>query len=64
MNINHNIELVNVDSVDALKTVEAHVIQHVHERSRYNQSRTARELGISRGNLRTKLAEYFPGKYI
>lgn len=64
MNINHNINLNEVDSKQALNIAEAQVIQHVHEKSRYNQSRTARELGISRGTLRTKLNEYFPGRYI
>ena len=62
--INYSIDLVGVDSDKALKHVEAEVIEHTHQLSKYNQSRTAKNLGISRGCLRMKLAEYFPGKYL
>lgn len=44
--------------------VEKTLFRTVMELSRYNQSKTARILGISRGNLRTKLKYYFDDKFI
>ena len=49
----------DVDNNDILKTVEAAVIRLVLEECRYNQSKTALALNISRGTLRTKLQLYF-----
>ncbi len=47
-----------------LTTLEAAYIEHVYKVSKYNQSRAAKNLGISRGCLRMKLKEYFGDKYL
>lgn len=47
-----------------LYIVEAYVMQKSIEKHRYNQTETAEALGISRGQLRTKLKSYFGNKYI
>lgn len=46
-----------------LETIEAITIEQVLQQCRWNQSKTARRLGISRGCLRAKLEQYWPGKY-
>lgn len=43
--------------------IEAPLFKSVIEHCRYNQSRAATMLGISRGTLRTKLKKYFDDKY-
>ena len=47
-----------------LEIVEAPLFRTVMELSRYNQSRAARVLGVSRGTLRTKLKQYFDDEFI
>ena len=47
-----------------LEEVEAPLFRTVMELSRYNQSRAARILGVSRGTLRTKLKRYFDDEFI
>ena len=47
-----------------LEEVEAPLFRTVMELSRYNQSRAARILGVSRGTLRTKLKRYFEDEFI
>ena len=65
MNNTFLIELENGhDTTKGLKTLEAQYIEHIYATSRYNQSRAARNLGISRGSLRMKLKEYFGNQYI
>ncbi len=44
--------------------VEAPMLEVLMEHTRYNQSRTARILGLSRGTLRQKLRHYFGDRYI
>lgn len=39
-------------------------LQGTMEKHRWNQSKTAIALGMSRGTLRTKLKQYFGNKYI
>ena len=52
------------DTTQGLKTLESQYIEHVYKLAKYNQSRAAKMLGISRGCMRMKLAEYFPGQYL
>jgi len=47
-----------------LECMEKELFERVLKESRYNQSKTARILGISRGTLRTKLAKYFGDTYV
>jgi len=44
--------------------VEIPLLQYVMEQYRYNQSRVAQVLGLSRGTLRTKLQQHFYDKYV
>lgn len=58
----------NVDDLDLyqliLEEVEAPLFRSVMELTRYNQSKAARVLGVSRGTLRTKLKHYFGDEFI
>jgi Fis family transcriptional regulator len=47
-----------------IEAVEAPLFRTVMEMTRYNQSRAARVLGVSRGTLRTKLKHYFDDEFI
>jgi len=47
-----------------LEIVEAPLFRTVMEMTRYNQSKAARVLGVSRGTLRTKLKLYFDDEFI
>lgn len=47
-----------------LEQVEAPLFRTVMEMTRYNQSKAARVLGVSRGTLRTKLKRYFDDEFI
>lgn len=47
-----------------LAHAEAQIIEHVLKKNRYNQSKTAKLLGVSRGTLRTKLQQYFGDEYV
>lgn len=47
-----------------LEAIEAPLFRTVMELTRYNQSRAARVLGVSRGTLRTKLKHYFDDEFI
>lgn len=47
-----------------VEEVEAPLFRTVMELTRYNQSKAARVLGVSRGTLRTKLKLYFDDKYV
>lgn len=62
------VELKGTDPVDMYKIVmeeiEASLFRAVMEHCKYNQSRAAVMLGISRGTLRTKLRRYFDDKYV
>jgi Fis family transcriptional regulator len=44
--------------------VEGPLFRTVMEMTRYNQSKAARVLGVSRGTLRTKLKHYFDDEFI
>ena len=61
-------ELNGADPVDlyqfVLEEVETPLLKAVMEYCKYNQSRAAIMLGISRGTLRTKLRHYFDDKYV
>jgi Fis family transcriptional regulator len=61
-------ELKGADPVDlyqfVLEEVETPLFRAVMEYCKYNQSRAAHMLGISRGTLRTKLRRYFDDKYV
>ena len=47
-----------------VEEVESPLIRSVMELTRYNQSKAARVLGVSRGTLRTKLKHYFDDEFI
>jgi Fis family transcriptional regulator len=47
-----------------MEEVEAPLFRTVMEMTRYNQSKAARVLGVSRGTLRTKLKHYFDDEFI
>lgn len=47
-----------------IEIVEAPLFRTVMEMTRYNQSKAARVLGVSRGTLRTKLKRYFDDEFI
>lgn len=47
-----------------VEVVEAPLFRTVMEMTRYNQSKAARVLGVSRGTLRTKLKRYFDDEFI
>lgn len=55
---------VNGNLTNALRDVERAVYQLAIEDSKWNQSRAAKALGVSRGTLRSKLKEYFGDKYV
>lgn len=61
-------ELKGSDPVDlydfVLEEIETPLFKAVMEHCKYNQSRAAVMLGISRGTLRTKLRRYFDDKYV
>lgn len=47
-----------------VEKIEAPLFRTVMELTRYNQSKAARVLGVSRGTLRTKLKRYFDDEFI
>lgn len=47
-----------------VEEVEGPLFRTVMELTRYNQSKAARVLGVSRGTLRTKLKHYFDDEFI
>jgi Fis family transcriptional regulator, factor for inversion stimulation protein len=47
-----------------VEEIEAPLFRTVMELTRYNQSKAARVLGVSRGTLRTKLKRYFDEEFI
>ena len=61
-------ELKGTDPVDlyqfVIEEVDIPLFKAVMEHCKYNQSRAALMLGISRGTLRTKLRRYFDDKYV
>ena len=61
--VNHKDPNLNLYEL-LLETVEAPLFRTVMEMTRYNQSRAARVLGVSRGTLRTKLKHYFDDEFI
>ena len=46
-----------------MEQIEPPLFQAVMEQCKYNQSKAAKVMGISRGTLRTKLKKYFDDKY-
>lgn len=46
-----------------MELIEQPLFQAVMEHCKYNQSKAAKVMGISRGTLRTKLKQYFDDKY-
>lgn len=61
-------ELKGSEPVDlyqfVLEEIETPLFRAVMEHCKYNQSRAALMLGVSRGTLRTKLRRYFDDKYV
>ena len=46
-----------------LAELEKQSLRHIMRSTKYNQSKAANKMGISRGTLRTKLKEYFGTEY-
>ena len=65
---NYFSELKGCDPIDlysfVVDEVEGPLFKTVMEHCKYNQSRAAIMLGISRGTLRTKLRKHFDDKYV
>lgn len=49
---------------DAIRQFERDLIHGTFVECRYNQSRAARKLGVSRGTLRSILIQHFGDRYI
>jgi Fis family transcriptional regulator, factor for inversion stimulation protein len=63
------IEALGKDAVQnllalTLETIEPIVLQEVLVYARYNQSKAAKYLGLSRTTLRTRLVHYFGDAYV
>lgn len=56
-------EIVDLHAL-VLEEIEIPLYKVVMERCKYNQSRAAVILGVSRGTLRTKLKRYFDDQYV
>ncbi len=52
------------DTQKGLATLESEYIEHVFKLAKYNQSKAAKMLGLSRGCLRMKLKQYFGDHYL
>ena len=61
--ISHKEGMLNLYQL-IVEEVEAPLFRTVMEMTRYNQSKAARVLGVSRGTLRTKLRRYFDDEFI
>jgi Fis family transcriptional regulator, factor for inversion stimulation protein len=65
--ISHHIDSSGKDIIDlhqmVLEQIEPPLLQAVMERYKYNQSRAAKVLGISRGTCRALLIKYFDDQY-
>jgi DNA-binding protein Fis len=61
-------ELKGTEPVDlydlVLEEIETPLFKVVMEHCKYNQSKAAHVLGISRGTLRTKLRRYFDDQFV
>lgn len=55
-------EVVNLFQL-VMDEIEAPLLKYILKHCRYNQSRAASMLGLSRGTLRTKLRRYFDNQY-
>jgi len=58
------VHVTGTDYASALSDMEAVIYEAAYAAARYNQSKAARSLGVSRGTFRTKLREHFGSKYI
>jgi DNA-binding protein Fis len=67
LDYNTKIEVALNEDVPVSKLLdyfEARAVEYAMVASRYNQSKAALMLGISRGNFRAKLDKFFKDKYI
>lgn len=55
-------EVVNLFQL-VMDEIEAPLLKYILQHCRYNQSRAATMLGLSRGTLRTKLRRHFDNQY-
>ena len=61
----NNTKEVNLNLYELIiEEIEGPLFRTVMELTRYNQSKAARVLGVSRGTLRTKLKHYFDDEFI
>lgn len=58
-----DIKIVDLHTL-VIEEIEIPLYKVVMEHCRYNQSRAAIILGVSRGTLRTKLKRYFDDQYV
>ncbi len=58
-----SLNLQEVPLIEALDRVEREIYKYAIEHTKYNQSKAAVLIGVSRGTLRYKLAEFFPNVY-
>jgi len=56
--------LTDVPLKEALERAEKELFLFAMKSARYNQSKAAALIGVSRQTLRTKLDKYYPGEYI
>lgn len=65
--VSHHLKSFGKNSVNLhqiiLEQIEPPLLQVIMENYRYNQSHTAKALGISRGTCRKLLVKYFDDKY-
>ncbi len=59
--ININLEQVPLD--EAMERVERELYKHAMEAAKFNKSRAAALLGVSRGSFHHKLRLFYPGVY-
>lgn len=67
--INKHLEATDNKKIENLyalvmEAIEPALFKAVLEHSRYNQSKAARHLGLSRGTFRTRLEAYFGDAYV
>jgi DNA-binding protein Fis len=58
-----NLNLNEIPLADALARTEQQIYKFAIEHAKFNQSKAALLIGVSRGTMRYKLQEFFPGVY-
>lgn len=63
-NVRINVNLENVPINKVIARVEAEALNLAMQAVKFNQSKAAKLLEMSRGTLRTKLRQYYPGVFL